>query len=64
MHNEILCGDIKSIEKLVENKIDEINSKIDELGETKDLLDKVKKNILDKNLERCGDMEIYFKNKP
>lgn len=64
MHNEILCGDIKSIKKLVEDKMDEINSKINELEETRDLLDKVKKNILDKNLERCGDMEIYLKNKP
>lgn len=64
MHNEILCGDIKSIKKLVGNKIDEINSKINELVETKKLLDKVNKNILNKNLECCGDIEIYLKNKP
>lgn len=63
MHNEILCGDIKSIKKLVENKLDQINRKINELGETKALLEKVKKNILEKNLENCGDVEIYLKNK-
>lgn len=63
IHNEVLCGDITSIRKLVGNKINDINSKMNELIETKNLLEKVKKNILDKNLECCGDMEVYLKIK-
>lgn len=63
MHNEVLCGDITSIENLVRNKINDINSKMNELIETKNLLEKVKKNILDKNLECCGDMEVYLRIK-
>ena len=63
MYNEVLCGDITSIRNLVGNKINDINSKMNELIETKNLLEKVKKNILDKNLECCGDMEVYLKIK-
>jgi MerR family Zn(II)-responsive transcriptional regulator of zntA len=36
---------------------------MNELIETKNLLEKVKKNILDKNLECCGDMEVYLRIK-
>ena len=64
MYNEVLCGDITSIRKLVGNKINEINNKMNELIETKNLLEKVKKNILDENLGCCSDMEIYLKINP
>lgn len=59
IHDEILCGDIKSIKKFVEDKVNEINDKINQLDATKRLLEKVKKNILDENIECCDDIENY-----
>ena len=61
IHDEILCGDIKSIKKIVEDKVNEINTKINQLAATKRLLEKVKKNILDENIKCCDDIENYFK---
>jgi Predicted transcriptional regulators len=57
IHDEILCGDIKSIKKIVEDKVNEINNKINQLDATKRLLEKVKKNILDENIKCCEDIE-------
>jgi DNA-binding transcriptional MerR regulator len=59
IHDEILCGDIKSIKKFVEDKVNEINNKINQLDATKRLLEKVKKNILDENIKCCDDIENY-----
>jgi DNA-binding transcriptional MerR regulator len=59
IHDEILCGDIKSIKKIVEDKVNEINNKINQLDATKRLLEKVKKNILDENIKCCDDIENY-----
>jgi len=64
IHDEILCGDIKSIKGIVKNKINEINSKINELDQTKKLLEKVSKNILAQNIECCDDIETFLKNIP
>ena len=64
IHDEILCGDIKSIKGIVKNKINEINSKINELDETKKLLEKVNKNILEQNIECCNDIETFLKKTP
>ena len=61
IHDEILCGDIKSIKKFVEDKVNEINTKINQLVETKRLLEKVNKNILDENIRCCDDIENYLK---
>ena len=61
IHDEILCGDIKSIKKIVEDKVNEINTKINQLVETKRLLEKVNKNILDENIRCCDDIENYLK---
>lgn len=59
IHDEILCGDIKSIKKIVEDKVNEINNKINQLDAIKRLLEKVKKNILDENIKCCDDIENY-----
>ncbi|ADL52956.1 MerR family transcriptional regulator [Clostridium cellulovorans] len=61
MHDEILCGNIEDIKKIVESKINEVNEKINNLEETKKLLEKVKGTILSKNIEGCEDIEIYLK---
>ncbi|MDR3594035.1 MerR family transcriptional regulator [Clostridium sp.] len=61
IQDEILCGDIASIKKIVENKVNEINTKINKLDATKKLLEKVKKNILDQNIKCCNDIENYLK---
>jgi len=61
IHDEILCGDIKSIKKIVEDKVNEINNKINQLDATKRLLEKVKKNMLDRNIKCCDDIENYLK---
>ena len=61
IHDEILCEDIKSIKKIVEDKVNEINTKINQLVETKRLLEKVNKNILDENIRCCDDIENYLK---
>ena len=61
IHDEILCGDIKSIKKIVEDKVNEINHKINKLNSTKRLLEKVNKNILDENIKCCDDIENYLK---
>ncbi|MDR3594043.1 MerR family transcriptional regulator [Clostridium sp.] len=61
IHDEIICGDIKSIKKIVEDKVNEINNKINQLDATKRLLEKVKKNILDENIKCCDDIENYLK---
>ena len=60
IHDEILCGDIKSIKKIVEDKVNEINHKINKLNSTKRLLEKVNKNILDENIKCCDDIENYL----
>ena len=61
IHDEILCEDIKSIKKIVEDKVNEINNKINQLDATKRLLEKVKKNILNENIRCCDDIENYLK---
>lgn len=61
IHDEILCGDIKCIKKIVEDKVNEINAKINQLAATKRLLEKVKKNILNENIRCCDDIENYLK---
>jgi MerR family Zn(II)-responsive transcriptional regulator of zntA len=61
IHDEIICEDIKSIRKIVEDKVNEINNKINQLDATKRLLEKVKKNILDENIKCCDDIEKYLK---
>lgn len=57
IHDEILCGDIKSIKGIVKNKINE-------LDETKKLLEKLSENILEQNIECCDDIETFLKNIP
>jgi MerR family Zn(II)-responsive transcriptional regulator of zntA len=63
IHDEILCGDIETIKRIVDNKLNEINEKINELELTKNLLKKVKENVLSQNIKCCNDVEIYLKNK-
>jgi MerR family Zn(II)-responsive transcriptional regulator of zntA len=60
IHDEILCGNIEDIKRIVESKIKELRVKINELEETKKLLEKVKGTLLSKNLEGCNDIEIYL----
>lgn len=60
IHDEILSGDIASIKRIVEDKVNEIDIKINQLNATKKLLGKVKKNILDQNKMCCDDIENYF----
>jgi MerR family Zn(II)-responsive transcriptional regulator of zntA len=59
LHDEILHNSIEDIKIIVESKIKEINEKIDELEETKNLLEKVQKTILTTNIEICNGIEIY-----
>ena len=63
IHDEIICGDIESIKRIVESKLSELNRKIHELELTKELLEKVKGKLLSQNIECCNDIEIYLKNK-
>jgi MerR family Zn(II)-responsive transcriptional regulator of zntA len=57
VNDEILCGDIESIKKIVEKKLYEVNSKISELEERKRLLEKVKRTILSLDIECCSNLE-------
>ncbi|MBK1812250.1 MerR family transcriptional regulator [Clostridium sp. YIM B02505] len=59
LHDEILHNSIEDIKIIVESKIKEIKVKMDELEETKNLLEKVQKTILTTNLEICNGIEIY-----
>lgn len=61
IHDEILCGNIQDIKRIVEGKINDLSIKINELEETKKLLQKVKNTLLSKNIEGCNDIEIYLK---
>lgn len=61
IHDEILCGNIQDIKRIVEDKINDLSIKITELEETKKLLEKVKDTLLSKNIEGCNDIEIYLK---
>ncbi|URZ14382.1 MerR family transcriptional regulator [Clostridium felsineum] len=61
IHDEILCGNIEDIKRIVEGKINELSVKINKLEETKKLLEKVKRSLLSKDMEGCKDMEIYLK---
>lgn len=62
IYNETLCGDIGSIKRIVEIKINETNNKINDLEKTKKLLQKVNDNILSQNKEHCNDIEAFLKN--
>lgn len=63
MHDEILCGDIESIKRIVENKLNEVNRKINELEQTRKLLEKVKDTIISKNIKCCNAVDNYLENK-
>lgn len=60
IHDEILCGNIEDIKRIVESKINELSVKINELKETKKLLEKVKGTLLAKNIECCNDIKIHL----
>lgn len=61
IHDEILCGNLQDIKRIVEGKINDLSIKINELEETKKLLEKVKNTLLSNNIEGCNDIEIYLK---
>jgi MerR family Zn(II)-responsive transcriptional regulator of zntA len=61
IHDEILCGNLENIKRIVENKLREVDVKINELEETKKVLEKVKEAILSPNIQCCGDTEMYKK---
>lgn len=58
IHDEIFCGNIESVRSIVDSKLSEINKKINKLEGTKKLLEKVKINILSKNIECCDELEV------
>mgnify|MGYP003365658793 CR=1 FL=1 len=62
IYDEILEENMENIKAIVEYKISEIDNKINELEETKRLLQKVNDNILSQNKKCCNDIEIYLKN--
>lgn len=62
LYDEILCGDIDIIKILVESKINEINYRLQELENTKRLLQKVNINMLAQSKEYCNDTETFLKN--
>jgi len=62
LYDEILCGDIEGIKRIVESKLDEIDYRLNELGKTKKLLQKVNNNILSQSKECCNDIETFLKN--
>lgn len=62
IYDEILDENMENIKAIVEYKISEIDSKINELEETKRLLQKVNNNILSQNRECCNDIDTYLKN--
>ncbi|ERK30886.1 MerR family transcriptional regulator [Clostridium intestinale] len=51
VYEDILGGNIEGIKKIVEEKIKELQYKIDALSETKKLLEKVNHNVLSENRE-------------
>lgn len=51
VYEDILGGNIEGIKKIVEEKIKELQYKIDALSETKKLLEKVNDNVLSENRE-------------
>lgn len=61
INDEILCGNIEDVKKVVESKIDEICTKMDELEKRKDILEKVRETILSNNIECCDDINLYKK---
>ncbi|MDP4146677.1 MAG: MerR family transcriptional regulator [Bacillota bacterium] len=61
IHDEILCGDIESIRRIVEDKLTEVDNKINELVETKNLLEKVKEITSMKNIECSNNLEKLYK---
>jgi MerR family Zn(II)-responsive transcriptional regulator of zntA len=60
IHDEILCGNIEDIKRIVETKIIELNAKINELEKSKKLLVKVKKTLLLNDIECCNDIKVYL----
>lgn len=62
IYDEILEENMENIKAIVEYKISEIDNKINELEETKRLLQKVNDNILSQNKKCCNDIGIYLKN--
>lgn len=62
LYDEILCGDIEGIKRIVESKLDEIDYRLNELGKTKKLLQKVNNSILSQSKECCNDIETFLKN--
>lgn len=62
IYDEILEENMENIKAIVEYKISEIDNKINELEETKRLLQKVNDNILPQNRKCCNEIEIYLKN--
>lgn len=61
IYDEILGGNVTSIKRIVESKINEINEKINELDKTKKLLQKVNDNVLSEKKECYKDIEAYLK---
>lgn len=51
VYEDILGGHVEGIKKIVEEKIKELQVKIDALSETKKLLEKVNDNVLSENRE-------------
>lgn len=63
INDEVLCGDIESIKLIVEDKIKEINSKVNELEEKKKLLERVKEIISQQDIKCPNNIEMNFENK-
>ncbi|SMC28600.1 MerR family transcriptional regulator, Zn(II)-responsive regulator of zntA [Clostridium acidisoli DSM 12555] len=61
IYNEMLGKDIYSIKNIVKYKINEINIKIDELENTKKLLEKINDEVLSQNEVSCHDLDIFWR---
>ena len=62
VYDDTMCENSDSIKRIVDIKINEINNKINDLENTRKLLQKVKENMLPQNKEFCYNIETFLKN--
>jgi len=62
VYDDTMCSNSNSIKKIVDIKVHEINMKLNELENTKKLLQKVKTDMLSQNKKFCYNVEKFLEN--